>query len=61
MSQDERKIQKFLAEYGKLTKEHGVDFISYPVYVPDKDGGFTLRIQTQPIAVEDKTEKFIPE
>jgi L-rhamnose mutarotase len=35
----------FIKEYGELVQKHGVDFASYPVFVPDGKGGFTITIQ----------------
>lgn len=54
INMENKKIQKFLEEYGELTKKHGVDFAAYPVYVPNDKGTFDLTIQTQPIEVQQK-------
>jgi hypothetical protein len=51
---NQTKIDEFLKEYGELTKKHGVDFVSYPMYHPDKEGGFKLVVQTQAIEVQEK-------
>ncbi len=55
---EQTKIEKFLEAYGKLTKEYGVDFISYPQFVPDKDGKFQVVIQTQPIETQEKKAQW---
>lgn len=57
---NKEKISKFLEEYQALTKKYGVDFISYPAFVPDKDGKFNVMIQTTPVEVGDnETNAFI--
>ena len=52
------KIKKFLEEYKDLTLRHGVDFASYPMFIPDKDGKFSVIIQSQPIEVK-KNDNFV--
>lgn len=59
MTQEER-IKKFTEEYGKLVKEYEVDYATYPVFVPDGQGGFKVVVQASPVdMMEKKDEEFI--
>lgn len=49
----ESKINDFLSEYGELVKKHGIDFASYPVFVPDENGAFKIICQTTPIDLSE--------
>lgn len=55
------KIDKFLEEYKDLTKRFGVDFVSYPMFVPNSDGSFKVVIQSTPVPVKEgkPDESFI--
>jgi hypothetical protein len=58
------RIGKFVEAYGALVKEHGIDFASYPVFVPDGKGSFKIIIQSQPVDIANQgvksPEEFIP-
>lgn len=60
----QERIGKFLEAYGALVKEHGVDFASYPVFVPDGQGGFKVIVQNTPVDIKNQPQKspaeFIP-
>ncbi len=50
----QERIQGFLTGYGDLVKEHGVDFASYPVFVPDGQGGFKIIVQNTPVDIKNQ-------
>ena len=52
--EDTKKAAEFLKEYGELVKKHGIDIIAYPTYVPDKEGGWKLIINTQPVPSKEE-------
>jgi hypothetical protein len=58
---DEQKeaAQKFLTAYGELVKKHGFDFATYPMFVPDGQGGFKIIVQSTPVPHRPKEEKVI--
>jgi hypothetical protein len=60
---DEERGKEFIARYGEMVKETGMDFASYPVYVPDGQGGFRTVIQTTPVNMKNHPQKspFIPQ
>jgi len=53
------KAQKFLDAYGELVKEHEYDFATYPMFVPDGQGGFKIIIQSTPVSMAKKAEEPI--
>lgn len=54
MSEIDPKVQEFLNEYGELVKKHNIDFIAYPTYVPDGEGGFRTVIQQSPVDITNQ-------
>lgn len=52
-----KKMEIFVKEYGDLVKKHGIDFVTYPVFVPDGKGGFQIIIQTTPVDVSKQPTK----
>lgn len=51
-----KKIEDFIKDYGELVKKHGVDFATFPQFVPDGQGGF--RVVCQSVAVDlDEVKK----
>lgn len=57
------KAQAFLKEYGELVTKHKMDFASWPVFVPNSNGTFTVTIQSQPVDVTqqlDSTSNNVP-
>lgn len=57
------RIDEFMKRYEGLTKEMGVDFANYPMYVPDENGGFKVIIQSTPIDTRNRPVKspFVPQ
>ena len=58
------RIKLFLKEYEELTVKHKVDFINFPMWVPEQksdqspgQGGWRLVIQTQPVDTTDQPVK----
>lgn len=50
------KIEKFVEEYGKLVQKHGVDYATFPQFIPDGKGGFQIVCQTVPVDLEEHAE-----
>lgn len=48
------RIKAFVDEYGELVKKHDVDFATYPVFVPDGQGGFKIVCQTTPVDMSNR-------
>lgn len=55
MTEEERKEkgEAFLKEYGELVEKHKIDFATYPVFVPDGQGGFKIVVQSTPIDISN--------
>lgn len=53
----EEKGKDFMKEYGVLVEKYGIDFASYPVFVPDGQGGFKIIIQSTPVDVSKHPKK----
>ncbi len=49
--EQKQKAQKFLNAYGELVKEHQQDFATYPVFIPDGQGGFKIVVQSTPVDI----------
>lgn len=47
----------FVKEYGELVKRYKVDFASYPVWLPDGNGGFKCVVQSTPIDISNQLVK----
>jgi hypothetical protein len=60
---DQADVAAFLNGYGELVKKHGIDFASYPVFVPDGQGGFKIIVQNTPVRTKNQPTKspFVPE
>lgn len=54
--EQKEKAQKFLDAYGELVKEHQIDFATYPMFVPDGQGGFKIIVQSTPVDISKKPE-----
>ena len=61
MTEEERKEKgtAFMKEYGELVEKHQVDFATYPVFIPDGQGGFKIVVQSTPIDLSKKPEPLI--
>lgn len=59
----QKRIADFIDAYGALVKEHGIDFASYPMFVPDGQGGFKIVVQNQPVDIANQPVKspFVPQ
>lgn len=55
----QEKGTAFLKEYGELVQKHQFDFATYPVFIPDGQGGFKIIVQSTPIPLPQKKEEFI--
>ncbi len=49
--------EDFLKEYGDLVAKHKVDFVTYPMWQPDGQGGWKMTIQTQVVSTKDQPVK----
>lgn len=47
------RVNSFLKEYGELVEKHKMDFASYPMWVPDGQGGFKTILQNSPVDVSN--------
>lgn len=54
------KLQEFLDRYKALVDEMKVDFASYPVFIPDGQGGFRVVIQSSTVDISGKKEEPVP-
>lgn len=43
------RCKAFVQEYGELVAKHKVDFATYPMFVPDGNGGFKIVCQNTPV------------
>lgn len=43
-----QRVNAFLSEYGQLVEKYKIDFINYPQWVPDGQGGWKMLVHTQP-------------
>lgn len=61
-SLNKERAEAFLKEYKELVDKHKVDFVTYPVYMPDGQGGFKTMIQSTPVDTSATYVKspFIP-
>lgn len=59
MTEEERKVkgEAFMKEYGELVEKHQVDFATYPVFIPDGQGGFKIVVQSTPIDISQQLKK----
>lgn len=56
------RAELFIKEYGELIAKHGMDFGSYPMFVPDGQGGFKIVVQTVPMDMRNRPQAspFVP-
>ncbi len=45
----QKRAEVFVKEYGDLVEKHKIDFVNFPMFVPDGQGGFRIVIQNQPV------------
>lgn len=60
MKQDketEERVNAFLEAYKAISDEHKIDFVHYPAFVPDGNGGFKVMIQSFPVDITDQPVK----
>lgn len=43
------RVNGFLKEYGELVGKWKMDFATYPMFVPDGQGGFKILTQSTPV------------
>lgn len=53
----QERIQDFLTKYGELVKATNIDFATYPVFVPDGQGGFKVIVQNTPVDISNQPKK----
>lgn len=51
------RIEAFIKDYGELVEKHKVDFVMFPMFVPDGNNGFRVVIQQQPVDTEQMAQK----
>ena len=52
----EKKVE-FLNRYGELTKEFKLDLATYPMFVPDGQGGFKIMVQSTVVDISNQPVK----
>lgn len=57
MNEWDTRRGEFLKDYKALVDKHHADFVSYPVFMPTKEGVFNVVIQTE---VMDKKLMGVP-
>lgn len=53
----QERVQIFFLEYGELVKKHDIDFATYPMFVPDNNGGFRIVCQNTPVDIKGQPIK----
>lgn len=48
------RVTDFIKEYGELVSKHKVDFATYPMFVPDGQGGFKIITQSTPVDISNQ-------
>lgn len=43
--------EDFIKEYGALVAKYNMDFAHYPVFIPDEQGFFKLKLQSTPVDI----------
>lgn len=52
-----KRGDEFFKRYKELVDEVGIDFASYPVFVPDGQGGFKIVVQNTPVDTRNRPVK----
>lgn len=55
--EEKKAIEAFLEEYGELVKKHEIDFVNYPMWQPDGQGGWKMLVQTTPVSTKNQPVK----
>ena len=53
----QERMQKFMDGYKTLVEETKMDFATYPVWVPDGQGGFRVVVQNTPVDIKNQPKK----
>lgn len=48
------RVNAFIKEYGELVQKHKVDFATYPMFIPDGQGGFKIITQSTPVDIKNQ-------
>lgn len=53
------RVNDFLTSYGELVKRTGIDFASYPMFVPNPNelGSFKIIVQNTPVDISNQPKK----
>lgn len=51
------RVNTFIKEYGQLVLKHKIDFASYPMFMPDGQGGFKIICQNTPVDIGNQPLK----
>lgn len=52
-----KRIDAFVKDYGELVDKHQIDFVNYPMFVPDGQNGFKIIVQNQPVDIKNLPTK----
>lgn len=50
------ELDAFLKEYAVLIEKHAMDFVHYPMYIPDGTGGFKTVVQSTAVSTTQLTK-----
>lgn len=51
------RVNSFLEEYRDLVTKQGIDFASYPMFVPDGKGGFQVVVKNTPVDIRNQPQQ----
>lgn len=52
-----QRVNDFVTAYGELVTKHKIDFATYPMFVPDGNGGFKIICQNTPVDIGNQPVK----
>lgn len=55
--QHKENAKEFLKEYGVLVEKHKMDFVAFPVFVPNGNGKFEVEVQSQLVSTANRPVK----
>lgn len=55
--EEKAAFNAFIKDYGELVAKHKMDFMAYPSFQPDEQGGWKITIQTQAVPTKNQPIK----
>jgi hypothetical protein len=59
MKKFEDRRDAFIKDYGELVKKYQVDLATFPVFMPNKEGSFDVKIQNTVVDISEKKDEFV--